>query len=50
MKRMWMVGVLALLTAATVAAHASAAAGGNSVNAKLCQKDGWKSLFASWDH
>ena len=47
MKRMWMVGVLALLLGAVAAAPAGAAAGGNSANAKLCQNGGWKTLFRS---
>jgi hypothetical protein len=46
MKRiMWIAGVLALVVAAVAAAPAGAAAGGNSANAKLCQKDGWKTLY-----
>ena len=42
MKRMWMVGALALLVAALAAAPASA--GGNSANANLCKKGGWQTL------
>jgi hypothetical protein len=45
MKRMWIAGVLALAVGAIAAAPAGAAAGGNSANAKLCQKDGWKTLY-----
>ena len=45
MKRMWTAGVLALLVAAVAATPASAVAGGNSANAKLCQNDGWKTLY-----
>ena len=45
MKRMWMVGVLALVVAAVAAAPAGAA--GNADNAKLCQKGGWQTLFRS---
>jgi hypothetical protein len=40
---MWTVGVLVLLVGALAAAPAGAA-GGNSANAELCQKDGWKAL------
>ena len=45
MKRLWMIGGLALVVAALAAVPAGAAAGGNSANAKLCQKGGWKTLF-----
>jgi len=45
MKRIWMIGVLALVVAAVAATPAGAA--GNSPNAKLCQKDGWKALTRS---
>ena len=46
MKRiMWIAGVLALVGAAVAAPPTGAAAGGNSANAKLCQKDGWKTLY-----
>jgi hypothetical protein len=45
MKRMWIAAVLALMVAAVAATPASAA--GNSANAKLCQKGGWKTVFRS---
>ena len=45
MKRIWMVGVLALLVGAVAATPAGAAA--KVDNAKLCQKDGWKTLSRS---
>ena len=43
MKRMWMVGALALLVAALAAAPTSAA-GGNSANANLCKNGGWRTV------
>ena len=43
MKRMWMVGALALLVAALAAAPTSAA-GGNSANANLCKNGGWQTV------
>jgi hypothetical protein len=43
MKRMWMVGALALLVAALAAAPTSAAAG-NSANANLCKNGGWQTV------
>ena len=46
MKRMWIAGVLALAIAALATTPAGAARG-NSANAKLCQKGGWKTLFRS---
>ena len=45
MKRMWIVGVLVLGMAGMAATPAGAV--GNNANAKLCQKDGWKTLFRS---
>lgn len=45
MKRIWMVGALALLVGAVAATPAGAT--GNSANAKLCQKGGWKNLVRS---
>jgi hypothetical protein len=45
LKRMWMVGVMGLLLSVVAAAPAGAAAGGNSDNAKLCQKEGWRTLY-----
>jgi hypothetical protein len=47
MKRMCIAGVLALAVVTLAAGPASAAAGGNSDNAKLCQKGGWVKLFRS---
>jgi hypothetical protein len=44
MKRMWIATVLGLVVAAVAATPAGAATGGNSANAKLCQKGGWKAL------
>jgi hypothetical protein len=44
MKRL-SIAVLALGVAVLAATSASAAAGGNAANAKLCQKDGWKTLY-----
>ena len=38
---------LAVAVAAIAAGPASAKGGGNSANAKLCQKGGWQSLFTS---
>jgi hypothetical protein len=50
MKLMWIVGVLAFLVgAAAAAAPAGAAVGGNSANAKLCQRGGWLKLFRESD-
>jgi hypothetical protein len=45
MKRMWIAGVLALVVGAVAATPAGAT--GNSANAKLCQKDGWRTVFRS---
>ena len=45
MKRAWIAGVLALAVVTPV--PASAAAGGNGDNSKLCQKDGWAKLLRS---
>jgi hypothetical protein len=47
MKRMWIAAVLALVVAAVAATPAGAATGGNSANAKLCQKGGWQKVFRS---
>src|SRR5688500_18034662 len=46
MNRRWVVGVLALVVVVALTATPAVAAG-NSDNAKLCQKGGWKTLFRS---
>jgi hypothetical protein len=46
-RRLAIVVVLSALLTFAVGAAPAAAAGGNSGNAKLCQKNGWKSLVRS---
>ena len=39
--------VLGLVVALSVGVATATAGGGNSANAKLCQKNGWQSVFTS---
>ena len=45
--KMRLVLVLCLMSALTVGVATATAGGGNSANAKLCQKGGWQILFQS---